>query len=81
MGASFGLERKEDRRRKHNHTESVKNERVVTALDFKDQGKAGATFLLKPQGAETQVTWTFEGDAGYNLISRYFYLFIDKLLR
>ena len=80
VGASFSWKGKKTGEGSMTITESVKNERVVTALDFKDQGKAGATFMLKPQGGETQVTWTFEGDAGYNLISRYFYLFIDKLL-
>ncbi len=80
VGASFSWKGKKTGEGSMTISESTKNERVVTDLEFKDQGKATAYFNLKPQDGGTQVTWGFDGDAGYNLISRYFYLFMDRFL-
>ncbi len=57
-------------------TESVPFERVVTALDFGDQGKANVIFELQETDEGTQVVWTFNMDFGFNLVGRYFGLII-----
>ena len=59
-------------------TESVENERVVTALDFGDMGTAEAAFILTPSGEATQVTWTLVTDMGTNPIGRYMGLMMDS---
>ena len=56
--------------------ESVPFERVATALDFGDQGKAGAVFDLRETDDGTEVVWTFNMDFGFNLVGRYFGLII-----
>jgi hypothetical protein len=51
--------------------------RVRTALDFGSQGVATAFFRLEPLGGRTQVTWGFDVEFGYDLMGRYFGLFMD----
>ncbi|WP_298935814.1 SRPBCC family protein [uncultured Ruegeria sp.] len=58
--------------------ESVENQRVKTALDFGPMGAAEASFILQPEGSETQVTWGFESDLGLNPMSRWMGLMMDK---
>jgi effector-binding domain-containing protein len=43
---------------------------------FISQGK----LTLEPEGDSCKVTWSQEGDLGYNPIARYFGLFMDKML-
>ena len=57
-------------------TESVPFERVVTALDFGDQGNAIVVFELRETDGGTEVVWTFNMDFGFNLVGRYFGLII-----
>lgn len=52
-------------------TESVPFERVGTALDFGDQGKANAVFNLSETDNITEVVWTFTMEFGFNLVRRY----------
>lgn len=59
-------------------TQSVENERVVTALDFGDMGTAEAQFVLEDTGKTTGVTWGFVTDAGMNPIMRYMGLMMDR---
>ena len=61
-------------------TEAVPNELVKNHLDFGPSGHGEASFLLKPEGEGTRVTWAFKTDFGSNLIGRYFGLFMDKML-
>ena len=58
-------------------TESVPFERVVTALDFGDQGKADVVYELREADEATEVVWTFNLDFGFNLVGRYFGLIIS----
>jgi len=60
--------------------EAIPDELVKNHLDFGENGKGNAAFLLKPEGEGTHVTWAFETDFGQNLIGRYFGLFMDKML-
>lgn len=57
--------------------ESVPHQRVVTALDFGEQGAASATFELGTAEPGTEVIWTFTMDFGFNLIGRYLGIMIE----
>ncbi|MCB1139301.1 MAG: SRPBCC family protein [Leptospiraceae bacterium] len=60
---------------------SVENQALDTALEFKDQGQAMATWKFEPMGDNAvKVTWGFSGDAGWNLMGRYFGLFMDSFI-
>ncbi len=59
--------------------EATPNRFVRTELDFGPQGTAQATFSLVPVGAdETQVTWAFSTDLGYDPVARYMGLLFDS---
>jgi len=60
--------------------ESVRNEKVVTRLDFGERGQADAMFLLDPDGDETRVTWTLESQLPPNPVSRWMGLMLDGLI-
>ena len=61
-------------------TESVPVERVVTALDFGDQGEASAVFDLSETDDGTEVVWTFDMEFGFDLIGRYFGLMLGSIV-
>lgn len=54
------------------------NREVETALDFGEQGKATASFVLVPEGAATKVIWGLTMDLGFNPTARYFGLMFEK---
>ncbi|MCG7520487.1 SRPBCC family protein [Ruegeria sp. Ofav3-42] len=58
--------------------ESVPDQTVKTALDFGPMGTAQASFDLRPEGDQTQVTWGFESDLGMNPMSRWMGLMMDN---
>lgn len=60
--------------------ESVAPSKITTDLDFKEQGKGKGHWTFAPAGEGTEVTWGMSGDAGMNIIGRYFGLFIDGLV-
>lgn len=60
--------------------ESEPYNRVRTQLVFDDQAKANAELRLAPEGEGTNVTWAFEMEFGFNLLSRYFGLALDGIL-
>lgn len=69
-------------------TESTPGKSITTALDFGDQGKATARFLLTPENGGTKVTWmmdadapiTFDGKFLNGVIGRFVFLFMDKMV-
>ena len=61
-------------------TESVPNEKVYTAMDFRDQGQATGAFLLNKDDQNTTVVWSMETDLGKNPVARYFGFFIKKMI-
>ncbi|MCB1167751.1 MAG: SRPBCC family protein [Leptospiraceae bacterium] len=62
-------------------TESIQNEKIVTALDFGQQGQATADFLFEPTGDNSvKVTWGFDGSPGMDLVGRYFGLIMESML-
>jgi uncharacterized protein YndB with AHSA1/START domain len=60
--------------------ESVAARRVVTQLEFGDQGDGRATFLLEPQGDGTLVRWQFRTEFGWDLFGRYVGLMMDSMI-
>lgn len=58
--------------------ESVKNELVLAALDFGDQGSATAAFRLVETVDKTALTWDMNADMGNSPIGRYMGLMMDK---
>ncbi|MEQ8350916.1 MAG: SRPBCC family protein [Leptospiraceae bacterium] len=61
--------------------ESVENQSIDTALDFQEQGQAMANWTFEPISEDSvKVTWAFSGDSGWNLMGRFFGLFMDSLI-
>jgi effector-binding domain-containing protein len=53
---------------------------VKTEMNFMENGIASGGFYLKPVEAGTEVKWTMDSDAGWNIIARYFGLMVDKFV-
>ena len=60
--------------------ESEPQRRVVSTLDFGDNGAGIAALVLEPAGEGATVTWTVDMNMGHNPVSRYIGLFMDDLL-
>jgi uncharacterized protein YndB with AHSA1/START domain len=54
--------------------------RVQVKLDFGPQGDAVITYTLTPDSQGTRVVMAFDGDMGFNPVSRYFGLMFDKMI-
>lgn len=61
-------------------TESVPLDLVRSKLDFGPEGTAITAFTLAPEGGGVRVTWSFDTDLGMNPVSRYFGLFLERML-
>lgn len=59
--------------------ELVPNEKVVTALDFGDMGKAKATMALGADNGGTLVTWGFDAPLA-STAERWFGLMFDRFI-
>lgn len=59
--------------------ESIPNERVKSTLQFGGyQNPSTATFTLTPQEGGTKVTWAYDTSTGYDIVSRYFGVVLDR---
>ena len=59
--------------------ESVPNQRVKTNLQFGGYDHPStATFTLTPEGDATQLVWSYDTSMGYDVVSRYFGLMLDR---
>ena len=58
--------------------ESIENQVVKTELDFGPMGTASASFVLRPDGDQTQIIWGFESNLGMNPMMRWMGLMMDK---
>jgi ribosome-associated toxin RatA of RatAB toxin-antitoxin module len=56
------------------------NKSVTTRLKFDAPGKAQARWLLEPVASGTRVTWALDSDAGWNLLGRWFGVFLDRMM-
>jgi hypothetical protein len=59
---------------------SEADRRVVTRLNFGDQGRGTASWELTPTGGGTRVAWAFDTEFGWDIIGRYAGLFLDRLI-
>ncbi len=60
--------------------ESTSNERVVTALDFGEMGKARASFQLRPEDGGTRVVWSLDASLSADPLARWMGLLLDHLI-
>ena len=59
--------------------ESVPNKRVRASLQFSGYDHPStATFTLTPQGEDTKIVWSYDTSMGYDIVSRYFGLMLDR---
>lgn len=61
-------------------TESKPNELIVTKLEFEGWDPSGASYLFTTENNTTKITWTMDSDMGYNVIGRWFGLFMDDMI-
>jgi effector-binding domain-containing protein len=59
-------------------TESKPNELIVTKLEFEGWDASNASYLFTTENNTTKITWSMDSDMGYNVIGRWFGLFMDK---
>jgi Polyketide cyclase / dehydrase and lipid transport len=81
MGASYSWEGKSSGRGTLKITRSEPDESIGYDLDF-EKGKhvSKGAITLEPSGESVAVTWSNEGDLGWNPVSRFFGLFMDKMM-
>ncbi len=54
--------------------------RIVNALDF-GNSQAKATYLFKPEGGGTHLSWSLDSEHGYNPLNRWFgALLLDRMI-
>jgi len=61
-------------------TNSIAYDSIILEMDFMENGKSTGKFLFSGSDSGTQVTWIMESDLGNNPVSRWFGLFIDKMV-
>jgi effector-binding domain-containing protein len=61
-------------------TASERPRYVAVRLEFTGQSPADARYDVTPEGTGTRLTWGFDADFGYNILYRYFGLFLDPLM-
>jgi uncharacterized protein YndB with AHSA1/START domain len=59
---------------------SEPDRRVVSRLNFGEQGQGTATWDLYPAASGSRLIWTFDTEFGWDLIGRYAGLFLDGLI-
>ncbi len=61
-------------------TKCVPYDTLLIEMNFMEQGKSGGGFFISKADSGVTLRWTLESDLGNNPISRYFGLFIDKMV-
>ena len=81
VGASYSWEGKSNGRGTLNVTRSEPDKSIGYDLDF-ENGKyvSKGAITLEPIGESVSVTWSNEGNLGWNPVSRFFGLFMDKMM-
>ena len=81
VGAWSAWESKKEGNGRATLTAIETGQRLVYRLEFPDLGMVSTgTFVFAAEGNATKVTWSDEGDLGMNPMSRWFGLFLDKML-
>lgn len=60
--------------------ESIPNEKIVSELDFGNEGKGSGFFNFSAEGEGTKVVWGMEADLGMNPIAKYFGLMMEGMV-
>ena len=60
--------------------ESIPNDSLLILMDYDANGKSTGKFILAKENQNTRVTWCVESDLGINPISRWFGLFVDRMV-
>lgn len=81
VGASYGWEGKSSGRGTLKITRSEPDKSIGYELDF-ENGKylSKGAITLEPSGEAVTVVWSNEGNLGWNPVSRFFGLFMDKMM-
>lgn len=61
-------------------TESKPNELIVTKLEVEGWAPSSASYFFTKENKTTKIIWTMDSDMGYNIIGRWFGLFMDDLI-
>jgi len=61
-------------------TESKPNELIVTKLEVEGWDPSSASYFFTKENKTTKIIWTMDSDMGYNIIGRWFGLFMDDLI-
>ncbi len=61
-------------------TASEAPSRIASDLKFGDMATAKVEIRLLPEATGTRVNWSYESDAGWNLVGRYFNLLTDRFV-
>ncbi len=59
---------------------NITNEVITTKLDFEDRESSLSEYNFSTQDNTTTLTWSMESNFGYNLIGRWFGLFMDDMI-
>lgn len=59
---------------------SEPNKKIVSEMDFMENGVATGTYYFEETPEGTKVTWAMDSDMGMNPVGRYFGLMMDKFL-
>lgn len=59
---------------------SQPNQKIVSEMDFMENGKATGTYLFEENPEGTKLTWAMDSDLGMNPVARYFGLFMENFV-
>jgi uncharacterized protein YndB with AHSA1/START domain len=80
-GAAWHWSSRSEGRGRMVFTQAVAGQRIEYALDFDDFGmRSHGALTIDPAGSRVRVNWTNEGDLGFSPLSRWFGLFMDRLV-
>lgn len=61
-------------------TESKPNEIIITKLEFEGWNPSIASYQFNAVNNATKITWNMDSDMGFNILGRWFALFMDKMI-
>jgi effector-binding domain-containing protein len=61
-------------------TKSIPYDTISAEMDFMDNGKASSNFIFTKSDSGIIVKWTMDSDLGWNPVSRYFGLMLDRII-
>lgn len=80
LGANYSWSSENSGSGRLEYVEVEKNQKIVSAIDFQEQGKAEGIFTFDEVEDGVKVTWTMNSDMGNNPLSRIFGRFMDAMV-